>query len=142
MAVLKSLTFTTLPIAGANPTVDRRHRVIERLEEQKKLLANPGYQRTVRTYVTKDGQKTPVEKQHRILPWWRMAANGSYVFFVRASQKAIEFEKGKAAIAVASLEKVPTLIDTLIAAVRSGELDDQLSQAAKSAQVRKVRKAA
>ena len=35
MAVLKSLTFTALPQAGANPTLDRRTRVIERLDEQK-----------------------------------------------------------------------------------------------------------
>jgi hypothetical protein len=34
------------------------------------------------------------------------------------------------------------MIDTLIAAVRSGELDDQLSQAAKAARVRKLKKAA
>jgi hypothetical protein len=142
MAVLKSLTFTTLPIAGANPTADRRHRVIERLEEQKRLLADPNYQRTVRSFVKKDGQKTSVEKHHRVSPWWRMAANGSYVFFIRASQKPVEFEKGKAAIAVPSLDKLPALVDTLIAAVRAGELDEQLSHAAKSAQVRKVRKAA
>jgi hypothetical protein len=40
--------------------------------------------------------------------------------------KPIEFEKGKAAIAVPSLDKLPTVIDTLITAVRNGELDEQL----------------
>jgi hypothetical protein len=40
MPVLKSLTFTTLPQPGANPTLDRRLRVIERLEEQKQLVAD------------------------------------------------------------------------------------------------------
>jgi hypothetical protein len=37
--------------------------------------------------------------------------------------KPIEFKKGKAAIAVPSLDRLPSVIDTLIAAVRKGELD-------------------
>jgi hypothetical protein len=37
MTALKSLTFTTVPKIGANPTLDRRAKVIERLEEQKLL---------------------------------------------------------------------------------------------------------
>jgi hypothetical protein len=142
MAVLKSLTFTALPQVGANPIIDRRSRVIERLEEQKRLLADPNHKRTIRTTVKKDGVKNTVEKQHRVFPWWRMTQNGSYVFFIKASQKAVEFEKGKAAIAVPSLDKLPALIDTLIGAVRSGELDDQLGAAAKAATVRKLKKAA
>jgi hypothetical protein len=43
--------------------------------------------------------------------------------------RAIEFEKGKGAIVVPSKDRLPSLIDTLITAVRSGELDDQLAQA-------------
>ena len=142
MAVLKSLTFLALPQVGANPIIDRRSRVIERLEEQKRLLADPNHKRNIRTTVKKDGEKTTVEKQHRVLPWWRMTQTGSYVFFIKASQKPVEFEKGKAAIAVPSLDKLPALIDTLIGAVRSGELDVQLAQAAKAATVRKLKKAA
>ena len=76
------------------------------------------------------------------MPWWPMAGNGPFVFFVRASQKPIEFEKSKAGIAIASLDKLPALIDTLITAVRNGELDEQLAAAAKSAQVQKAKKAA
>ena len=68
MAVLKSLTFTTLPQVGANPVVDRRARVIERLEEQKRLLADPNHKRTVRTTVKKDGEKTTVENSIAFSP--------------------------------------------------------------------------
>jgi len=142
MAVLKSLTFTTLPQVGANPVVDRRARVIDRLEEQKRLLADPNHKRTVRTTVKKDGEKTIVEKQHRVQPWFRVMANGTYAFFIRASQKPVEFERGKAAIAVPSIDKMPALIDTLIGAVRAGELDEQLSAAAKASPVRKANKKA
>ena len=47
---------------------------------------------------------------------------------VRSGLK-IEFEKGKAAIAVPSLDKLPSVIDTVITAVRDGELDQQLAHA-------------
>ena len=77
----------------------------------------------------------PVDKQQRVLPWWRVNANGSYVFFVRLGSKPIEFEKGKNAIAVPSLDKVPLVIDILITAVRNGELDEQLAQTKKPATV-------
>jgi hypothetical protein len=48
--------------------------------------------------------------------------------FARAS-RPIEFDKGKTAIAVTSLDKLPTVIDTLITAVRNGELDEQSGSA-------------
>jgi len=129
--VLKSLTFTTLPKIGANPTLDRRTNMIARLEEQKLLLNDPNYIRTSRTWVKKNGELTPIDRQQRVLPWWRVNANGSYVFFVRLGSKPIEFEKGKNAIAVPSLDKVALVIDILITAVRNGELDQQLAQAKK-----------
>jgi len=55
-------------------------------------------------------------------------ADGSYVFSVRLGSKPVEFEKGKNAIAVPSLDKVHFVIDILITAVRNGELDQQLAQ--------------
>jgi hypothetical protein len=57
--------------------------------------------------------------------------DGSYVFFIRLGSKSIELEKGKNAIAVPSLDKIPRVIDILITAVRNGELDDQLAHAKK-----------
>ena len=43
---------------------------------------------------------------------------------------------------VPSKDKLPTVIDTLIAAVRAGELDDLFSQSAKTGVIGKARKAA
>ena len=126
MAVLKSLTFTTLPASGGDPKLDRRAKIIARLEEQKLILKDPNYTRTVRNWVKKDGERVMVEKQQRVPLWWRQHPNGSYALFVRSGLKPIEFEKGKAAIAVPSLDKLPSVIDTLITAVRNGELDEQL----------------
>jgi hypothetical protein len=142
MTALKSLTFTTLPQPGANPVLDRRARTIARLEEQKLLLNDPAYTRTVRNWVRKDGERTLVEKQERVSPWWRVFPDGSYGFFVRSGVKPIEFERGKTAVAMQSLDMLPSIIDALIVAVRNGELDDQLAKGSKQATVKKSRRAA
>lgn len=68
MSALKSLTFTTLPKIGAHPTLDRHANIIARLEEQKLLPKDSNYTRTVRIWMKKDGQLTPVDRQQRVLP--------------------------------------------------------------------------
>ena len=141
MAVLKSLTFTTIPSPGGNPILDRRTKIIARLEEQKLVLKDPNYTRTVRNWVKRDGERVMMEKQQRAPLWWRQHPNGSYALFVRSGLKPIEFEKGKAAIAVPSLDKLPSVIDTLIAAVRNGELDEQLVQGSKVGMAKKSKAA-
>src|SRR3954453_11740590 len=122
---LKSLAFTVLPSSTRSPVDARRMKTIERLQEQKHVVENP---KTVKKWATVNGQRQLVEKERRVHPWWRTATNGSLVFFVRLGGKPIEFDKGKSGIAVASVEKLPGMIDTLIAAVRNGELDTVLSQ--------------
>jgi hypothetical protein len=125
---IKGLTFTTMPAIVANPAIDRRNRIIARLEEQKLLAKDPNYKRTVKLRETKGSPL--VEKQQRVVSWVRPAANGTFALVIRAG-KAVEFEKGKTAIVIPSLDKLPAVIDTLIDAVRSGELDEQLAAATK-----------
>ena len=137
MSSLKSLSFTTLPKVDANPTAERRTRAIARLEEQKVLLSDANYVRKVRSFIKVDGVRTSVENEQRVTPWWRRHPDGSYLFTIRSSSKAIEFEKGKAAVAVSSLDKLPAVIDTLIAAVRDGELDTRLAQSIRPPPARK-----
>jgi hypothetical protein len=68
-SILKSLTFTSLPKIGVNPTLDRRETIVARLEEQKRLLSDPAYVRVVRRTVKQNGERTHIEKQVRVLPW-------------------------------------------------------------------------
>ena len=139
---LKSLTFAVLPKIEANPVQERRTKTIARLEEQKQLFANPNYARTVRTSIKgDDGVRTTVEKTQRVAPWWVQVADGSYLFTIRSGWKPIEFDKGKSAIVVLSQDKLPAIIDTLITAVRNGELDEHLAQGSKVG-IGKKRKAA
>jgi len=65
---------------------------------------------------------------------------GRDVHQVRSQARGVE--KGKAGIVVGAKEKLPAVIDTLIAAMKAGELDDLFAQAAKGSVVGKPRKAA
>ena len=132
MPVLKSLSFTAVPKTAGDPTGMRRAKFIEKLEEQKLLLADPGYVRTVQRTAEVDGVKQAVVRKQRVKPWWKTDASGQIVMSVKFGSKPIEFEKGKAGIAVPSKDKLPTVINTLIEAVRAGELDDLFAAASKS----------
>jgi hypothetical protein len=76
--------------------MQKRAKIIARLEEQKLLLSNPSHIRTFQKVVRKDGERSIVEKQQRVQPWWQMDQSGAYVMSVRVGSKPIEFEKGKA----------------------------------------------
>ena len=76
---------------------------------------------------SEDGSRRLVESQRSVRPWWRMDVTGAIVLTVRYG--FIEFEKGKAGIAVPSNEKLVSVIQTMIAAVRAGELDEMLAPA-------------
>ncbi len=67
---------------------------------------------------------------------------GHLVMSLYHGTKPIEFEKGKAGIAVGSKEKLPDVIDALIEAVKAGELDEIVSRAGKPPAAAKPRRAA
>jgi hypothetical protein len=139
---LKSLTFAVLPKLEANPVQERRTKTIARLEEQKQLFNDPHFTRTVRTSIKgEDGVRSVVEKQQRVSPWWVQLADGSCLFTIRSGWKTIEFDKGKSAIVVLSRDKIPAIIDTLIAVVRNGELDEHLAQGSKVGMTKKSKAA-
>lgn len=142
MPVLKSLSFTAMPKSASDPVHIRRAKFIAKLEEQKLLVQDPAYIRTVQRMAEVDGQKQPVVLKQRVRPWWKVDPSGQIVMSIKFGAKPIEFEKGKAGIAVPSKDKLPAVIDTLIAAVRAGELDELFTQASKSRPIPKSKKAA
>jgi hypothetical protein len=137
---LKSLSFTAVPKGAAvNPILMRRAKLIARLEDQRTLAKDPTVQRWVKA---EDGTKQRVEMQKPLRPSWRADVTGAIVLTVRYGFKTIEFEKGKAGIAVPSKEKLVGVIDTLIAAVKAGELDEVLAQQGRARGVPKTKRAA
>ena len=142
MPILKNLTFTAVPTRGHDPVATRRTKLVDRLEEQKKLLANPSYIRTIQRWTGKGEARRQVEKRQPVRPWWRVDGAGHAVMAIYHGTKPIEFEKGKAGIAVQSKDKLPGLIDALIGAVASGEMDELLARSSKAIGGVKSRKAA
>jgi hypothetical protein len=142
MPVLKSLSFTALPKSGNDPVQMRRAKFVAKLEEQKLLLKDPNHVRTVQRWTKVNGERQATTKQQAVRPWWKTDPSGQVVMSIKFGARPIEFEKGKAGIVVGSKEKLPALIDTLMAAVRAGELDDHFIQAAKNGAIGKSRKAA
>lgn len=142
-SILKSFTFVPQPKINNDPLIIKRERMVSRLEDQKKLLADPSFVRHVKRWERKEnGEKVLIEKPLRTSKWWQPEQNGTYLLTVKVGSKRIEFEKGKAAIVVPSMDKLPTVFDTLIKAIRAGELDEQLKQSSKSQRPTPSRKAA
>ena len=77
--------------------------------------------------------KQLVQQPKRVRPWWRQDAAGNVVFAVLYGAQKVEFEKGKAAIAVGKKEKLIATIETVVEAVSAGELDAALAAMSKTA---------
>ena len=131
---LKSLTLTVAPHQiERNPKLLRRQRLIERLEEQQKLAVDPTFTVLVRRWIKDlDGVKQPFDRQKRIKPWWKADGNGSLVLVLKNGLKTMEIEKGKPGIVVGPVARLETVLSTLIAAIKAGELDAALEAASGS----------
>ena len=136
------MTGLALPKSGNDPVQSRRTKFVAKLEEQKLLLKDPNHVRTVQRWAKVNGERQAVTKQQAVRPWWKTDPSGQVVMSIKFGARLIEFEKGKAGIVVPSKDKLPTVIDTLIAAVRAGELDELFGQAAKTGAIGKARKTA
>lgn len=125
MAHLNTLAFVAVPKnSGLSPTLIRRYRLVERLEEQKLLASNPSYIPVSKRWKkTPDGLRALIDHHRQIRPWWRKDESGNLVLAIKVGLKTIEFEKGKTGIAVGAPERLESVLDTLIAAARAGELD-------------------
>ena len=116
---------------------------VRRLEQQKRLAQDANFVVTVSKWLRNEaGSKELVKLQKRVRPWWREDVLGTVGLTVRYGAKAIEFEKGKTAILVPSKDQLVATLDTVITAVRAGELDEHLAQQTKARGVPKSTRAA
>jgi hypothetical protein len=130
MAHLSSLSFTTAPQKSYDPKQVRRQKLIERLEEQKRLVADPTFIPVVKRWKKNpDGSKSIFDHYRRLKPWWTVDAAGTVILTIRAGLKVLEFEKGKTGILVGPVEDLGEVLDILIAATMAGELDLLLASA-------------
>src|SRR5450830_232602 len=134
MTQLKSLTFAALPrLSAADPVIARRNKLIVRLQQQIALVQDPQFTLTRQKWIADENEvKQLRELRKKVRAWWRTDSTGAVVLTVRYGAKPIEFEKGKAAIAVGKKDKLIPTIETVIAAVEAGELDTVLATMSKS----------
>lgn len=137
MSVLAKLKIVTLaPKAKASVEQDRRMKLVEQLEEQKKLvegeIAGTPYQRTKQVWVDgPDGGRTRVERPVRARQWWQASASGVVQFGLRYGAVPLEMQPGKTGIEVTKLAELPNVIATIIEAVKAGELDVAMASRAR-----------
>jgi hypothetical protein len=143
-SLMKSLTLAPLPrLTAADPVIQRRAKLIVRLQQQIALAQDPQFTLTRQKWIADEtGVKQLRELRKKVRAWWRTDATGAVVLTVRYGAKPIEFEKGKAAIAVGKKDRLVQTIETVIAAVEAGELDGVLAQMSKSAVMTKGKRAA
>jgi len=137
MSHLKALKLTSAVTvrAAADPVQRAREKMIATLAEQKQMAeAKIAGQVFAPTHIVRrknaEGQRVEVETLKRVRQGWFTDASGNVFFAIRYAGKPIEFAKDKNAIEAGELAALPSVIDTLIEAVRAGELDAQLNAAA------------
>ncbi|HAU78900.1 DUF6641 family protein [Agrobacterium tumefaciens] len=137
MSHLKALKLTSaVPVRAAVDPVQRsREKMIVALAEQKQMAeAKIAGQAFTPTHIVRrkntDGIRVEVEAPKRVRQGWFTDGNGKVFFALRYAGKTIEFAKDKNAVEIGELSALPKVIDTLVEAVRAGELDAQLTAAA------------
>ena len=133
MAHLDKLKFSNRVIAAARPrrTIDsleyRRNKLIANLEEQVEL-ANRALQDKPLTLRRKRGHRL-IDVRPRL--WWKIDQNGNVGTEIRYNKVALNLVGRGTTIEVGPLRKLPSVYRTLIKAVRAGELDQAILNAAR-----------
>lgn len=138
MSVLKTLKLSAAaPATSANDPLSRaREKLLGQLAEQKNMvgatlegrLYEPPKVAAIRKNTA--GERVRVEVARRVRKGWFQDQAGTVHFIMRVGGRPLDLQPGKAAISIGSLDKLPGTIDALITAVRAGELDPQIKEAA------------
>ena len=130
--ILSKLNLAVKPVKGSvDPVTNRRNKLLARLAEQRALAtadrAGETFEATKDKWI--DDPVTGVKKKVRVpkrIKRWFFNFNGTQFLEVRYGNKPLELAKGKSAIEVGDLVQVPVVIDAVVEAVNTGELDTML----------------
>ncbi|WP_417247397.1 hypothetical protein [Celeribacter sp.] len=133
MAQLAKLTVKTVQrVSKADPTQQRRAKLIAKIEEQAKVLAaklnGEVHQVRVQGWVTNEhGEKVSVEKMRQVRAWFFEQDSGWYVQ-CRYGSKVLDLGKGNA-VFVKTLQEVEGVLEAFLVATQQGELDAAVAAA-------------
>ena len=132
-SILNTLKLTAARKTRSLPdVVKRRNKLLVKLGDQRMLASalqeGKNYApKRFRSFVDADtGARIIKEVPVRIKPWFWTGERGETLLVVQYGSKQIELAKGKTAIEVGSAADLITVLDTVIAAVKNGELDVQI----------------
>ncbi len=134
--ILNTLKLTAARKSRAQPdVVKRRNKLLQKLTEQRELAAAleqgqhyaPKRLRSLRDADT--GARVVKEVAVRIKPWFWTGEKGECLLAINYGSKQIELQKGKTAIDVGTADNLVGVLETVITAVRNGELDVQIEAA-------------
>ncbi len=119
--------------ARMTPQEQRREKLVAKIEEQ---LALARAQSEGKRYVVtkpswsrdENGNKIRVQREKIVRPWWWPEGQG-LTLVVRYGARPIELSKGKRAIQIEHVPMLPGVLNTLVLATRSGELDGAIDAA-------------
>ncbi len=135
-SILNSLKLTAARKSRALPdVVKRRNKLLQKLAEQRDLAAAlqdgqhyaPKRLRSLRDADT--GARVVKEVAVRIKPWFWTGEKGECLLAINYGSKQIELQKGKTAIDVGDAANLVSVLETVITAVKNGELDVQIEAA-------------
>jgi hypothetical protein len=134
--ILNTLKLTAARKTRALPdVVKRRNKLLIKLGEQRQLAAaleqgehySPTRYRAFKDADT--GARIVKQVPVRIKPWFWTGEKGECLLAVTYGSKQIELIKGKTAIEVGEQKNLCSVLDTVIDAVKNGELDTQIESA-------------
>ena len=129
MEMLKKLKFVQYkPNTPNNPQLDRRHKLLDKIDEQIMLAQDSDFKAT-RLKLTTDaaGNRVRVEVPKRIRRWWSIAADGKIQLTIRYVSRPVEFLKGKCAIELNTEAEVLGTLETVNRSVEASEFDALLA---------------
>ena len=136
MAILSKLTVSSTSRRPQMSATDmRRAKLIVKLDEQlaaAQALIDGKPFRVTRTQLIKDddGNTHRQEQERRLRTWFWHDITGKWMMEIRYGAKVLEITKGKRTIEVGARDQLPDTIKLIQEAVRAGELDQQIEQAA------------
>jgi hypothetical protein len=128
MTVLTKLNLVAYERESArDPKIQRRKKLIAKIDEQIQLATDPNFQPTKTKWVKDEfGSDQKVTVPKRVKRWWNENLDGTVILTIRYGSKPLELAKGKAGIAVENDGAVVPALEQIKAGVAAGDLDPLL----------------
>jgi hypothetical protein len=134
MSILNKLSLTARPEkTSENPTLKKREKLLTKLNQQLAMAQSHVAGETYTVFREKwqknaeTGVQEKIQIPRKVSPWFYLR-NNQYFFEVRYGNKPLELSRGNHAIEVGEKENLVSTIETVIAAVVAGEVDDLLNK--------------